>query len=205
MPQWETSRQRRQSNLEAFSEPDDGRYSRITFCNDFFKLPTFKDAIAAGKKLPAAQKTDFEKWNNRARCFFHEITHLDYFMNAGDSDGAKSPYVSDLEVEYIVGMKEWHDAYGPYNAKILRNWVDEDPQWSGYFTQRNADNYAFFALAKFVEQETGKYPSSPSPGSKKPTAAPRDAVTHDSPVLGQGGGSAGGEATPSGNAAPAPK
>jgi hypothetical protein len=150
MPQWETSRQRRQSNLEAFSEPDDGRYSRITFCNDFFKLPTFKDAIAAGRKLPAAQKTDLEKWNNRARCFFHEITHLDYFMNAGDSDGAKSPYVSDLEVEYIVGMKEWHDAYGPYNAKILRNWVDEDPQWSGYFTQRNADNYAFFALAKFV-------------------------------------------------------
>jgi hypothetical protein len=127
-------------------------------------------------------------------------------MNAGDSDGAKSPYVSDLEVEYKVkGEKEWHDAYGPYNAKILRNWVDEDPQWSGYFTQRNADNYAFFALAKFVEKETGKYPGSPSPGSKKPTTAPRDAVTHDSPVLGQGGGSAGGVASPSGNAAPAPK
>jgi hypothetical protein len=170
--------------LEAFSDanPDDSRYSRITFCNDFFKLNTFQDAMTLGKKLKAKDKTNLIKWNNRARCFFHEVTHLDYFMNAGAGDDGKSPYVSDLEVNYPTsGKNEWHACYGPYNAKVLRNWVPEDAQYSGYFTQRNADNYAYFALAKYVQKQIGKYPSSPSPGRKKPTQEPRDAKSHEEP------------------------
>jgi hypothetical protein len=173
--------------LEAFSDPDpdDSKYSRITFCNDFFKLQTFKDAVNAGNKLPATQKTNLELWNNRARCFFHEITHLDYFMNAGDGDKAKSPYVSDLEVSYkIKEATDWHGCYGVYNCKVLRNWVDPDPQYSGYFTQRNADSYAYFALAKYVEGQIGKYPGSPSPGRKKPTEEPRDLKAHQAPLSG---------------------
>ncbi|KAI4596708.1 hypothetical protein KJ359_005050 [Pestalotiopsis sp. 9143b] len=171
--------------LQAFSDPtpDGSKYSRITFCNDFFKLNTFADAISQGKSLPAAQKKDLSKWDNRARCFFHEVTHLDYFMNAGANDDGLSPFVSDLEVNYdtpaVKGV--WYEAYGPYNCRILRNWVDPDPQYSGYFTQRNADNYAFFALAKYVEGQTNQYPSSPSPGRKKPKKEPRDTRTHGEP------------------------
>jgi hypothetical protein len=136
----------------------------------------------AGNKLPANEKTNLENWNNRARCFFHEITHLDYFMNAGDDDKAKSPYVSDLEVYYTTkGELDWHPCYGAYNAKVLRNWVDMEPQYIGYFTQRNADSYAYFALAKYVEGQIGKYPSSPSPGRKKPQQEPRDTKTHQAP------------------------
>lgn len=174
--------------MEAFSEPnpENSRYSRITFCNGFFKLLPFQDAIKAGNALPAKQKTNLENWNNRARCFFHEITHLDYFMNAGKDDDGESPEVIDLEVQYTTKkVPGWHDCYGPYNAKVLRNWVDPDPQYSGYFTQRNADNYAYFALAKFVEGQIGQYPSSPSPGKKKPLQAPLDAVKHEPVSIGQ--------------------
>jgi hypothetical protein len=145
-------------------------------------LNTFSDAISQGKALPAAQKKDLSKWDNRARCFFHEVTHLDYFMNAGAGDDGKSPYVSDLEIYYTDrGKDDWHDVYGPYNCKVLRNWVDPNPKYSGYFTQRNADNYAFFALAKYVEGQINQYPSSPSPGRKKPKKEPQDAQTHAAP------------------------
>lgn len=100
-------------------------------------------------------------------------------MNAGPEDKGLSPYVSDLEIEYEEKNKaEWHDAYGPFNARVLTNWVDDDPQWSGYFTQRNADNYAWFALAKYVEKEIGEYPSGPSTGGKQPISEPLDANTH---------------------------
>ena len=96
--------------------------------------------------------------------------------------------MSDLEVPYkIKGKTDWHDCYGAYNTKVLRNWVGPDPRYSGYFTRRNADNYAYFALAKYVEKQIGKYPSSPSPGRKKPTEEPRDAKTHQEPMSNPGG------------------
>ncbi len=88
--------------MEAFSdaERDDSKFNRITFCNGFFNLPTFEDAISGGNKLAANKETNLEMWNNRARVLLHEVTHLDYFMNAGDDDSSRSPFVSDLEVNY---------------------------------------------------------------------------------------------------------
>jgi len=174
------------ATLQAFSDPspDDSRYSRITFCTDFFKLQDFNTAISNGKALARTQQRDLSRWDNQARCMFHEITHLDYFMNAGDDDSAKSPYVSDLEI-FITEQKhdDWQDAYGPRNARILRNYVDSNPKYSGYYTQRNADNYAFFALAKYVEKQTGQYPEAPKVGVRKPKLEPRDARTHEEPLL----------------------
>lgn len=162
--------------LQAFSD-NGGRYSMITFCNGFFSLQAFGDAINLGKKL-GSRKTDLSLWDNRARCFLHEVTHLDYFMNAGPGDQGKSPYVWDLEVEY---RGDWHECYGPYYAKMLRNWVDADPQYSGYYTQRNADNYAWFALASYVKGQINQYPGSPSPGRRKPQSEPRNSATHAAP------------------------
>lgn len=104
-------------------------------------------------------------------------------MNAGANDDGLSPFVSDLEIKYDTPTvkDEWYEAYGPYNCRILRNYVDPEPQYSGYFTQRNADNYAFFALAKYVEGQINQYPSAPSPGRKKPKKEPRDTRTQEEP------------------------
>ncbi|RYP00514.1 hypothetical protein DL764_006483 [Monosporascus ibericus] len=165
--------------LQAWSDPT-GKYSKITFCNDFFNLDTFEESMS--KNRPANQKKRLDKWDNQARCFLHEITHLDYFMNAGPGDENKSPYVSDLEIRYTDrGSTGWHEAYGPYNARVLTNYRDPDPQYSGYYTQRNADNYAWFALAKYVEGKIGGYPDLPRAGRKKPLEEPRDAATHGPP------------------------
>ena len=163
--------------LQAFSD-NDGKYSMITFCTGFFNLQAFGDAINAGKKLVGKQKTDLSKWDNRARCFLHEVTHLDYFMNTGPGDQGQGPYVWDLELEY---GNDWHECYGPYYSKMLRNFVDADPQYSGYFTQRNADNYAWFALALYVQGQINQYPGTPSPGRRKPVSEPRNSATHLAP------------------------
>jgi hypothetical protein len=103
-------------------------------------------------------------------------------MNAGPGDDGESPFISDREVNYIVRKKDkWHAGYGPYNAKMIRNHVPQDPQFSGYFTQRNANNYAYFALTKYVEKQIRRYPNLPTPGGKKPNGEPRDLQTHEEP------------------------
>lgn len=132
--------------------------------------------------MPKQSQNDLSKWNNRARTFFHEITHLDYFMNAPKTN----PYVSDLEVK-TSASGSWYEAYGPKYAKIIAQYTDPtDPSYSGYFSQRNADNFAFYAVAKYVESQIGWYPDRPAIGSRKPYGQPRDSRTHGEPALSQG-------------------
>ncbi|KAI9680921.1 MAG: hypothetical protein M1829_001001 [Trizodia sp. TS-e1964] len=170
------------NRLQAFSDLSSGRYSRITFCTGFFNHPSFTDAVNQNMAKPKQVQNNLDNWENRARCFFHEITHLDYFMNAGDN--SKSPFVSDLEVEVTAqGNRDWHHCYGSYYSRILTNWLDKDPKYIGYFTQRNADNYALFALANYVQSKIGFYPTSPRPGRKRPLSEPRDSQTHEPPSL----------------------
>ncbi|KAI9892736.1 MAG: hypothetical protein M1814_001156 [Vezdaea aestivalis] len=177
------------SLMEAWSDPT-GTYSKITFCNRFFnELKNLAEVTKAAKALPANKKTSLEYWNGRARCFFHEITHLTYFMNTP----GKGPNVDDYTIKYKEkGRNVEEVAYGVYNAKILRNYMPQGK--SGYYPQRNgkgsrfikfhplkiftyqtilADNYAFFAMAKYAEKQLGMYPNLPNPGSKKPTSAPQ--------------------------------
>jgi hypothetical protein len=82
-------------------------------------------------KKSKADQADLAKWDNRARVFLHETTHLDYFMNAP----GKSPLVDDLQFKWKKGAEQdW--AYGPFFCKILRNYglggeVAKYPQRNG--------------------------------------------------------------------------
>lgn len=51
-------------------------YTRTTFCNTFFNLPSLKEATDRGKNLLSDQQNNLEYWNNRARVFLHEATHM---------------------------------------------------------------------------------------------------------------------------------
>ena len=71
--------------MQAYSDQNDGGwfggYSRITFCNRFFNnLRTLDEATRYAKRSDE-RKNNLESWDNRARCFFHEITHLAYFVS----------------------------------------------------------------------------------------------------------------------------
>jgi len=131
-----------------------------------------------GKSPKPEEQRNLDEWENRARVFLHEVTHLDYFVNAGEDGKGESPFVSDIEIK-TAGR--WQPAYGALYARTLSRWIDPDPQYSAYFTQRNADNYAFFALAKYVEKATTRYPDRPKVGNRKVAEEPRDAQSHEAP------------------------
>lgn len=125
------------NKLEAYADPHAHHntwtnYSRITFCNEFFLLNSLTDAISLGKKKPQVTQNNLETWNSRARCFLHETTHLDWFMDAPNT----SPFVDDLSFQYKAKKKiENAQGYGPYNAKIIRNYAPTGK--AGFYPQRN--------------------------------------------------------------------
>jgi hypothetical protein len=86
----------------------------MTFCNKFFNMPSLGEAIASTPKKSAAVKGHLASWDNRARVFLHETTHLDYFMNAP----GYSPLVDDLQFDWNENgqtVRDW--AYGPFSAR----------------------------------------------------------------------------------------
>lgn len=73
--------------------------------------------VENNKKLPTIEEIGLSRYDNQARVMFHEITHLDYFMNSGDQPTSKSPFVSDLDLYYAWRKpKNWHAAYGPVST-----------------------------------------------------------------------------------------
>lgn len=84
------------------------------------------------KTFTPEEKNDLWNYQNRARTVFHEITHLNYFMNAP----GKSPYVDDLEIPFGAKKRRTYiPGYGPKMIKILANYEAVDK--GGFFTQRN--------------------------------------------------------------------
>jgi len=120
--------------MEAWSNPS-GTYSQITFCSRFFNdLRPLDEVIDSGKGKPVDVQNKLETWNSRARCFFHEVTHLTYFMNTPK----QGPKVEDLQIIFEQkGVKQTDIAYGPYNAKVLRNYMRKGR--GGFYTQRNGN------------------------------------------------------------------
>ena len=140
--------------LEAFSDPAPSKpfrniftYDRITFCNSFFNLPTLSEVISNNAGKPAAVMNDLSNYNSRARCFFHEITHLDWFMNAKlDNKDGESPQIWDAQFQYKAGRQTYQElAYGPFYTKILRNFIPAEAEDIGYWTQRNGKSLLILA------------------------------------------------------------
>ncbi|KAH3919534.1 hypothetical protein HBI56_027940 [Parastagonospora nodorum] len=159
--------------MQAHSDQSDeswsGGYSRITFCNRFFNELRTLDETTQYAKRSAERKENLENWDNRASCFFHEITHLAYFVNSGAS--GKSPNVDDLRINFGTKTKRrTEDTYGPYLAKILRNFRAD-----GWYPGQNADTYAWYAMAMWAQKEIGHYPENPKSKGIKPIAPPRRA------------------------------
>ncbi|KAH8710094.1 hypothetical protein GQ44DRAFT_564189, partial [Phaeosphaeriaceae sp. PMI808] len=152
---------------EAYSKQRDNSwvgYSQITFCNRFFNnLRSLGEATTYAKR--AERQENLGNWNNRARCFFHEVTYLAYFMNLP----LKTPFVDDLLLNYgPKSNKKQEVAYGPYNVKVLRNYRGD-----AWYAGQNADSYAWYAMAMWAQKEIGHYPELPKSNRVKPNRAPR--------------------------------
>ncbi|KAJ0336125.1 hypothetical protein COL922a_008356 [Colletotrichum nupharicola] len=69
-------------------------YSRITFCNLFFNMRSMSEAKTHAMRQSPTNQRNLEFWENRARVFLHETTHLEYFMETPK----KADYVRDLKM-----------------------------------------------------------------------------------------------------------
>ena len=112
-----------------------------------------------------SNKADNSKWNlatyeNQAAIMLHEMTHLD--LAADSSVGSTpNPRVWDFTVDFqdLDGQTWRAKAYGPLHTKILARYEPDSPTdfpQTGYYVQRNADNFAMYALAKYVQSKIGQ-------------------------------------------------
>ncbi|KAK8097495.1 GDSL-like lipase/acylhydrolase [Apiospora sp. TS-2023a] len=145
------------------------RYTQVIFCKHFFEqkgLQEMTDIMQGEKYL---KRLDLQSWDNKASTFLHEVTHMDYFMNVP----GYGPQIRDWDYPYDG---QWHNAYGVLGAKMLGRYdAKKNP---GAVSQANADNLAFFALAKWVEShgKENRYPHLPAlDTNQKPSGDPRPA------------------------------
>ena len=160
-------------------DKDDTAYPMINFCSGFLNRRSLADAITYGKGQNSPGNLQLSNYDNRAQTFFvstgkplstqvalltdqqHELLHLDL---AADSP-EPNPRVTDLTIGIKIGTQGQYTsvAYGPLGSKLLARWQTAPGLGStGYWVQRNSDNLAYYALAKYVTGKIGNiYPHLP--------------------------------------------
>ncbi|KAH8589906.1 Spherulation-specific family 4-domain-containing protein [Bisporella sp. PMI_857] len=144
------------------SDPDAPGTPMINFCAGFFARRSLADAITYGKAQNSPNNLRLANYENRALTFLHELFHLDL---AADSP-SPNPSVEDLQIDIKYGESSTRStpAYGPFATKVLARWQGGGAGVGsvGYYVQRNADNLAYYALAKYVMSKNGNvYPHLP--------------------------------------------
>jgi hypothetical protein len=120
--------------------------AEITFCPQFFKERSMKDALAYGESLPATRRWHLENYRGQADIFLHELFHVD--LAANSFDNRPNPHIMDVHLSYETpsGMSHF-GAYGTEWAKLLARYdkdsvIDEYLNDVGFYVQRNGMPFA---------------------------------------------------------------
>jgi hypothetical protein len=121
----------------------------------FFSLALFGSTDSRLKRCKLTQCS--------GETMLHEMPRLDLVANSIKNN--PNPQIGDLFIGYNVfvgpnrGQIKQQKAYGPELAKVLRRYLpfQNDGKPTGYVTQRNDDNYVWFALAKYMQNKTNSY------------------------------------------------
>lgn len=143
-------------NVVAFySSTHDKGYPLITFCDPFFdrpdRVPGLDEAIERAKKEPDRQQNAMN-FRTRATTFMHELLHVGW-GTAKECRGLEDDLGCEDHFQVMGGKLD--KSYRPGAAKLLarRNVT---------LAATNNDNYVFYAVARFMQKEFGKYPKYPS-------------------------------------------
>jgi len=127
----------------------------LLFCNHWFSLPRLKDAYsgARGGKYPA----DISQYDSRARPWITAmmlVKTIGTFPSLGGKPRMgyrKIKYPDNpFRDQYVLGA-----AQAKYLAKHVKDLLQNVKIWS------NADNWAWYALATYVQGRIGEYPQRP--------------------------------------------
>ena len=146
-------------------DPDDG-YSMINFCPPFFWMRRLDSAaIDYGKRQPRPLNYWIKNYDNTARVFLHELFHLDYFMAVNRANHITDLSISFMEYEEGKEIIRNKIAYGPRYTKMMAKFEELDNPIGrpvGSYVMRNADNLAWYAMAKYVQDQIVTYPHLPT-------------------------------------------
>ncbi|EPE32677.1 hypothetical protein GLAREA_07811 [Glarea lozoyensis ATCC 20868] len=133
----------------------------MVICNYFFGFETLAGSLDASANLEYPEKYNLDSYRNRGYIILHELMHGDratFEANAGF-------HISDLEfhVHYYEHTEKklfertfnLTNAYGALNTRILAH---ASTEYIGSYTADNADSFAQYALAKYVQKKINAYP-----------------------------------------------
>ncbi|KAL4811263.1 hypothetical protein BDV18DRAFT_7414 [Aspergillus unguis] len=163
--QWNTKTDASNPNNAPFYNKADA-VSNMHFCDIFFQYKKLDDAVDASKDVDNFMwRYDLSKYKNQAYIILHEFMHATVMTYEQNADRR----IFDLQMQYYEFIpndedRGWKrkkvkvDVYQPYYCKILartaRKYIAQDG------ITMNADNYAQYALSKYVQSklEGNQYP-----------------------------------------------
>lgn len=89
-------------------------------------------------------------------------------MAANSEKGTPNPKIFDIKIRYEDStgepkgpIKAYTARYSKLLARFLPSNKGKDPKSTGYWVQRNVDNFSRYAMAKYLEGKIGGYPFLP--------------------------------------------
>ncbi|KAF4339668.1 killer toxin subunits alpha beta [Fusarium beomiforme] len=135
----------------------DSGYARINFCPRYFRTPNLDQVVSDNSKrdLPIEHRADLRNYvRNKGRVWFHELLHIDWASGV-----LPGWHIKDLEAYFLDEDKTLirRRVYDPEMTKGLARYKFDPP----FFIRRNADSFAMYSMAKYVQKAIGKYPHLP--------------------------------------------
>ncbi|CEI67934.1 unnamed protein product [Fusarium venenatum] len=139
------------------NEDRDSGYASINFCPRYFELPNLDDAVKenGNKDLPWEHRADLDNYvGNKGRTWFHELLHIDWASGV-----LPGWHIRDISAFYYDDDNSYRHTglYGAERTKALARYKFSP----SFFIRRNADSFAMYAMAKYVQKVIGKYPHLP--------------------------------------------
>ncbi|KAL4931665.1 uncharacterized protein BDV17DRAFT_288726 [Aspergillus undulatus] len=156
--QWNTKTDAEDPNNAPAYNKDDS-LSNMHFCDQFFYYKKLDDAINDQKNNDNFKwRYDLTKYKNQAYIILHEMMHA-AVMTYKQNNNRRIPDLSMHIYEYVQkpDSRDWKkklvkvDVYQPYYCKVLARTAIEKIAEEGI--TMNADNYAQYALSKYVQSK----------------------------------------------------
>ncbi|KAH7133017.1 hypothetical protein EDB81DRAFT_128457 [Dactylonectria macrodidyma] len=156
--QWNTKTDATDPNNAPRYDKDDA-LSNMHFCDQFFYYKKLNDAIKDQKDSDDFKwRYDLIKYKNQAYIILHEMMHASV-MTYKQNKNRRIPDLSMHVYEYVQkpDSRDWKrklvkvDVYQPYYCKVLARTAREKIAEEGI--TMNADNYAQYALSKYVQSK----------------------------------------------------
>ncbi|KAK2606049.1 hypothetical protein QQS21_003567 [Conoideocrella luteorostrata] len=161
------------SGVTAYTvNPSGNEKPYITFCPSFFRKMSLDDAVKSYKDSDNPEiKWNVDGYMNRGLIFLHELFHLD--LAADSEKGEPNPKIYDIYITYYDSRRNGEisrptKAYEARLSKLLARFLPKEPtkkkpnpKSTGWWVQRNVDNFSRYAMAHYLQDKIGGYPFMP--------------------------------------------